>query len=312
MSLTSYPRDYKMPFSRENSDKKITFYSSIQHRILCGVLDTLDEHYLHAYKLAEVKYLWKMLRYDWGNQWISNCEYPEWITHWLDKLKVKEEWMTNMKEISKQVRTKVSNKSWIKFKVKPIEVKPIVVKTIVVKPIEKKPIEFPQDVFNVIKDYMDIVDVPTPVWNEMMSKSIKEISTHRKYKGTGPDYYKPFPEGTNLRKVKVAEKRQRYFVGVIKEAKKSVVKYYDHMEYMGEYNEEGLYWRGRHWIGAVECNGPKYSRCHGPVRAYVGFEATNYTMMVNQRISDLVSKNGSYECGITSMENEKTNMCVCV
>ena len=172
-----------------------------------------------------------------------------------------------------------------------------------------RPIEFPQDVFNVIKDYMDIVDVPTPVWNEMMSKSIKEISTHRKYKGTGPDYYKPFPEGTNLRKVKVAEKKQRYFVGIIKEAKKKVVKYYDHMKYMGRYNEENRHFYAHHWIKECKCN-DKYGMCHGPVRAYLGFEATNYTMMVNQKIKDLV---GNYYClGITSMRNEKTNMCVCV
>tara|TARA_R110000803_G_scaffold183589_1_gene245948 strand:- start:448 stop:1416 length:969 start_codon:yes stop_codon:yes gene_type:complete len=202
------------------------------------------------------------------------------------------------RRICEEVRTKVSNKSWIKVKpVKPVKTNPT-------------PIEFPQDVFNVIKDYMDIVDVPTPVWNEMMSKSIKEISTHRKYQGTGPDYYIPFPEGTNLRKIKVAEKRQRYFVGIIKQAKTRAVHYYAHMKYLGTYNEEGRTFYGRHWIKACECNGPKWSRCHGPVRAYVGWEATNYTMIVNQEISDLVGN--TYCLGISSMKQEKTNVCVCV
>ena len=145
-----------------------------------------------------------------------------------------------------------------------------------------RPIEFPQDVFNVIKDYMDIVDVPTPVWNEMMSKSIKEISTHRKYKGTGPDYYKPFPEGTNLRKVKVAEKNQRYWVGVIQKAKNHIKnKRYPHMKYRGTYNEEELHFYGRHWCQKTE---GKWG--HPALEAYVGFEATNHTMMVNSQLKE--------------------------
>ena len=82
---------------------------------------------------------------------------------------------------------------------------------------------------------------------------------------------------------------------------------------MGTYNEENRHFYGRNWVKERECisNHNQYSRCHGPVRAYVGWEATNHTMMVNQRISDLVSKNGSYECGITSMKEEKKENCVC-
>ena len=290
-NFTFYPRDHKMSITRDEYDGN--FYRSVEHRVLCGVLDTLEHHYPIAYKQGELRYLWCELRYGWAKPWMSEGEswIPEWIPYWLDTLKVKEEWLKKTELICNEVRNKVSDKSWVK-------VKPV------------KPIEFPQDVFNIIKDYMDIVDVPTPVWNEMMSKSIKEISTHRKYKGTGPDYYKPFPEGTNLRKVKVAEKKQRYFVGIIKQAKKRAVEYYDHMKYMGTYNEEGRHFYGRWWIKACECNASKWSRCHGPIRAYVGWEATDYTMIVNERIRDLVGN--EFPLGITSMREEQTNMCVCV
>jgi hypothetical protein len=273
MSLTFYPRDFKMSTSRDEYDGN--FCNSVGHRILCGVLDTLDEHFILAYKSNELHYLYNQVRDDWGRPWLLDGNTPPaWITYWLVKLKEKQTWMEKTELICKEVRNKVSDKSWVK--VKPVKTNP-------------RPIEFPQDVFNVIKDYMDIVDVPTPVWDEMMSKSIKEISTHRKYKGTGPDYYKPFPEGTNLRKVKVAEKRQRYFVGIIKQAKKKVVRYYEHMKYMGRYTEENRHFYGRHWIKEVEFNGTNPRTARGAVIAYVGWEATNYTMMVNHRVAELLN-----------------------
>jgi hypothetical protein len=82
------------------------------------------------------------------------------------------------------------------------------------------------------------------------------------------------------------------------------------MKYMGTYNEEGRHFYGRWWIKACECNASKWSRCHGPIRAYVGWEATDYTMIVNERIRDLVGN--EFPLGITSMREEQTNMCVCV
>ncbi len=271
MSLTFYPRDFKMSTSRDEYDGN--FCRSVGHRILCGVLDTLDEHFILAYKSNELHYLYNQVRDDWGRPWLLDGNTPPaWITYWLVKLKEKQTWMEKTELICKEVRTKVSNKSWIK-----------------VKPVKKNPrlIEFPQDVFNVIKDFMDVVDVPTPVWDEMMSKSIKEITAHRR-KGTGPDYYKSFPEGTNLRKVKVAEKRQRYFVGIIKIAKENTMRFC---------RKEDRQEEARCWIKAYEYM--DYKR--GPVKAYLGFEATDYTMLVNNYLRDLVCKNRSYDCGITSM-----------
>jgi hypothetical protein len=283
-----------------NNNFKIVFQEEFELNMVQVARSMFDKYYTQAYTSHQVYLLDDMI--------MSATRGCNNKCNDLRKLCWKKSsWMSQMNVITRDVVDKVSkrkcdcNKSW--YECRNTCIKP---KT------NPRPIEFPQDVFNVIKDFMDIVDVPTPVWDEMMSKSIKEISTHRKYQGTGPDYYVPFPEGTNLRKIKVAEKRQRYFVGIIKRAKHRSVHYYGHMKYMGTYNEEGRNFYGRNWIKACECNGPKWSRCHGPVRAYVGWEATDYTMIVNQRISELVSKNGSYECGITSMKEEKTNMCVCV
>jgi hypothetical protein len=68
--------------------------------------------------------------------------------------------------------------------------------------------ELPQDCFNIVKDYMGIVSVPTPVWNELMKIPLKEIKNK---------YDKPFPKGTDLRKVSKKDKLQRYWCGAIKD-----------------------------------------------------------------------------------------------
>jgi hypothetical protein len=286
-----------------DSNFKTVFQEQFELTMVQSAQSLVDKYYTEAYTIYQVHLIddmiLKVLPYSMSS--INGKRYDLRKMCWK-----KSSWMSCMKVITKSVVDKVSKrkcndckKMWCDCRNTCIKLKT-----------NPRPIEFPQDVFNVIKDYMDIVDVPTPVWNEMMSKSIKEISTHRKYKGTGPDYYKPFPEGTNLRKVKVAEKKQRYFVGIIKQAKKRAVEYYDHMKYMGTYNEEGRHFYGRWWIKACECNASKWSRCHGPIRAYVGWEATDYTMIVNERIRDLVGN--EFPLGITSMREEQTNMCVCV
>ena len=72
--------------------------------------------------------------------------------------------------------------------------------------------EMPQDCFNIVKDYMGIVSVPTPVWNELMKIPLKDI----KWIYRSIQYYKPFPKGTDLRKVSKKDKLQRYWCGAIK------------------------------------------------------------------------------------------------
>lgn len=70
--------------------------------------------------------------------------------------------------------------------------------------------ELPQDCFNIVKDFMGIVSVPTPVWNKLMKLPMKSI-----YKGSSKkvDYFIPFPKGTDLRKVSKKDKLQRYWCG---------------------------------------------------------------------------------------------------
>jgi predicted RNA-binding Zn-ribbon protein involved in translation (DUF1610 family) len=71
----------------------------------------------------------------------------------------------------------------------------------------------PQDCFNIVKDYMGIVSVPTRVWKKLMKLPMKSI-----YKGCSGkvDYFKPFPKGTDLRKVSKKDKLQRYWCGELK------------------------------------------------------------------------------------------------
>lgn len=71
--------------------------------------------------------------------------------------------------------------------------------------------ELPQDCFNIVKDYMGIVSVPTPVWNKLMNLPIKSVA--KKAFFTKVDYFKPFPKGTDLRKVSKKDKLQRYWCG---------------------------------------------------------------------------------------------------
>lgn len=82
-----------------------------------------------------------------------------------------------------------------------------------------RPIEFPQDVFNIIKDYMDIVDVPTPMWNDMMKASIKDISANQNNGVKSLDYFKPYPPSVYHRKIPLALRKRRYWVGKIRQAK---------------------------------------------------------------------------------------------
>jgi hypothetical protein len=72
--------------------------------------------------------------------------------------------------------------------------------------------EMPQDCFNIVKDYMGIVSVPTPVWNELMKISLKDLKQNH----NSIPYHKPFPKGTDLRKVSKKNKLQRYWCGAIK------------------------------------------------------------------------------------------------
>jgi hypothetical protein len=75
--------------------------------------------------------------------------------------------------------------------------------------------EMPQDCFNIVKDYMGIVSVPTPVWNKLMNISIKELKGYNRE----VDYPHPFPKGTDLRKVSKKQKLQRYWCGVLADKK---------------------------------------------------------------------------------------------
>jgi hypothetical protein len=99
--------------------------------------------------------------------------------------------------------------------------------------------EMPQDCFNIVKDYMGIVSVPTAVWNALLNQPLKHFyDIHPDYqfqfltrkerqkeldlpaciasREKGLNYVKPFPKGTNLRKVSKKEKITRYIVGWIK------------------------------------------------------------------------------------------------
>ncbi len=58
--------------------------------------------------------------------------------------------------VHKELKMKVSDKSWIK-------IKPI------------KPIEFPQDLFNIVKDYMGVYEIPQPVTELMDMMILKNI-----------------------------------------------------------------------------------------------------------------------------------------
>ena len=158
MSLTFYPRDFKMSTSRDEYDGN--FCRSVGHRILCGVLDTLDEHFILAYKSNELHYLYNQVKDDWGRPWLLDGNTPPaWITYWLVKLKVKEEWMEKTELICKEVRNKVSDKSWIKVKPKT----------------NPRPMEFPQDVFNVVKDYLGVYDIPEPITELMDMMKITNL-----------------------------------------------------------------------------------------------------------------------------------------
>ena len=256
-----------------NTNFKKAFQEDFELTMVQVAQSMFDKYYTKAYIMGQVYAIDDMIL-----SATNGCSVANKRKDLRKKCWDKQGWMCQMKVVMRElllkVRTRKCNdckKMW--YECRNTCIKP---KT------NPRPIEFPQDVFNVIKDYMDIVDVPTPVWNEMMSKSIKEISTHRKYKGTGPDYYKPFPEGTNLRKVKVAEKNQRYWVGVIQKAKNHIKnKRYPHMKYRGTYNEEELHFYGRHWCQKTE---GKWG--HPALEAYVGFEATNHTMMVNSQLKE--------------------------
>jgi hypothetical protein len=160
-NFTFYPRDHKMSITRDEYDGN--FFRSVEHRVLCGVLDTLEHHYPIAYKHNELNHLYNKVRYDWGRPWILDGHTPpEWIPYWLDTLKVKEEWMKQTELICKEVRNKVSDKSWVKPKINP------------------RHIEFPQDVFNVIKDYLGVYDIPEPVTELMGMMKLKNLITNDK------------------------------------------------------------------------------------------------------------------------------------
>ena len=83
----------------------------------------------------------------------------------------------------------------------------------------QNPIEFPQDVFNIIKDYMDVVDVPTPMWNDMMKASIKDIASNQSAGSKSLEYFKPYPRSVIQRKIPIALRKRRYWVGDLKQAK---------------------------------------------------------------------------------------------
>jgi hypothetical protein len=99
--------------------------------------------------------------------------------------------------------------------------------------------EMPQDCFNIVKDYMGIVSVPTRLWNALLNQPLKHFyDIHPDYefkfltrkerqkeldlpaciasREKGLVYAKPFPKGTNLRKVSKKEKITRFICGWMK------------------------------------------------------------------------------------------------
>lgn len=141
------------------------------------------------------------------------------------------------------------------------------------------PIEFPQDVFNIIKDYMDIVDVPIPMWNDMMKASIKEIASNQSYNKKSLKYFKPYHSSVEQRKIPIALRKRRYWVGVIREAKNMAQNI---IEYCKTQNPP-LFERMFEIKREVQF---KYPQFWGNFK----FEATDYTWVTLQKIYHLMDK----------------------
>ena len=78
-----------------------------------------------------------------------------------------------------------------------------------------RPIEFPQDVFNVIKDYLGVYDIPKPVTELMSMMKLKNIKEQRKIKNTLGN----FVSIKNLKNHSVAEKVGLYNAHLIRSIK---------------------------------------------------------------------------------------------
>ena len=135
----------------------------------------------------------------------------------LKSIKSKDKWMRKMMEVVVQLKTKCSKRQCYDCKKMWCDCRDTCIKP----KSNPRPIEFPQDVFNIIKDYMDIVDVPTPMWNDMMKASIKDICANQNNGSKSLDYFKKFPPMWNFihRKIPLALRKRRYWVGKIRQAK---------------------------------------------------------------------------------------------
>jgi hypothetical protein len=136
-----------------------------------------------------------------------------------------------------------------------------------------RPIEFPQDVFNIIKDYMDIVDVPTPMWNDMMKASIKDICANQSYGGKSLVYFKPYPPSVYHRKIPLALRKRRYWVGRIRAAKNDVAPVLRYIQTQNDIEFEK-------WLGGRTFIKSFYPKFCEEIR----FEATHYTWCVLDKL----------------------------
>ena len=125
----------------------------------------------------------------------------------------KSTWMFKMKVITKDLVDKVSKrkcndckKMWYDCRDTCIKPKP-----------SPRPIEFPQDVFNVVKDYLGVYDIPEPVTKLMGMMKLKNLVTR------DIDLTASWGEGPNIKKRKdlsVDERVRLYNAYAIRHTKK--------------------------------------------------------------------------------------------
>jgi hypothetical protein len=131
------------------------------------VVNTMYDKYVPlAYTLTQLIYIDNMIM---DSLYRSYCNYKG--NDIRDKIRDKIGWIYMNNEVMEQLKTTVGkrkcndcNKMW--YDCNGTCYKP---KT------NPTPIEFPQDVFNIIKDYMDIVDIPEPVSQLMGMMKLKNL-----------------------------------------------------------------------------------------------------------------------------------------
>ena len=193
-----------------NSNFKKVFQEEFELTMVQTAQSMFDKYYTEAYTIYQVHLIDDMilsvLPYSMSS--VSNKRKDLRMKCWK-----KSSWMSQMKVITRDVVNKVSKRKCNDCKKMWCDCRNTCIKP----KTNPRPIELPQDVFNVIKDYLGVYDIPEPVTELMDMMKLKNLITADK---DMPDHWCISLNIKKRKDLSVDERVRLYNAYVIRSTKK--------------------------------------------------------------------------------------------